>query len=55
LEELEVPCVYSFTLLPVSVIESPLDADKPRAISFKEKEQKSDWFLKINPNGQLGR
>jgi len=22
-------------------------------ISFKEKEQKSDWFLKINPNGRI--
>ncbi|KIJ53477.1 hypothetical protein M422DRAFT_241719 [Sphaerobolus stellatus SS14] len=22
-----------------------------KAISFKENEQKSEWFLKINPNG----
>ncbi|KIJ57350.1 hypothetical protein M422DRAFT_23388 [Sphaerobolus stellatus SS14] len=24
-----------------------------RAISFKDKEQKSEWYLKINPNGRI--
>ncbi|GJJ11101.1 hypothetical protein Clacol_005332 [Clathrus columnatus] len=31
----------------------PIEANEVKAISLKDKEQKSEWYLKINPNGRL--
>ncbi|KAF8508123.1 glutathione S-transferase [Gautieria morchelliformis] len=39
---------------PIAVALEELEVPyKLRTISFKETEQKSDWFLKINPNGRI--
>ncbi|GJJ11031.1 hypothetical protein Clacol_005262 [Clathrus columnatus] len=32
---------------------SPSPADEVKRLSLKDKEQKSDWYLKLNPNGRL--
>ncbi|KAF8523150.1 glutathione S-transferase [Hysterangium stoloniferum] len=39
---------------PISIALEELDVPyEVKAISFKDNEQKSDWFLKINPNGRI--